>query len=77
MKDRDGRLIWSGQYDLYELWHHFGIPDDLKGQSVIDIGTAAGFFGFMCKKRLRHLSLLPNCRESKTRKLVVVPRTTA
>jgi tRNA (mo5U34)-methyltransferase len=51
MKDREGKVIWSGQYDLYELWHHFGIPDDLKGQSVIDIGTASGFFAFECEKR--------------------------
>ena len=29
----------------------FGIPDDLAGQSVIDIGTASGFFAFECEKR--------------------------
>ena len=51
MKDHDGKVIWSGQYDLYELWHHFGIPDDLKGQPVIDIGTATGFFAFECERR--------------------------
>ena len=51
MKNRDEKVIWPGQYDLYELWHNFGIPNDLKGQSVIDIGTASGFFAFECEKR--------------------------
>jgi predicted RNA methylase len=51
MKDRDGKLIWYGLYDLYQLWNNFGIPDDLKGQSVIDIGAATGFFAFECEKR--------------------------
>lgn len=51
MKDHNDQLIWSGQYDLYKLWHHFGISNDLKGQSVIDIGTASGFFAYECEKR--------------------------
>lgn len=51
MKDSDGQLIWSGQYDLYTIWQHFGIPDNLAGQSVIDIGTASGFFAYECEKR--------------------------
>jgi SAM-dependent methyltransferase len=51
MSDAQGRLIWAGQYDLYALWKQFGIPDDLRGQSVIDIGTASGFFAFECEKR--------------------------
>lgn len=50
-RDRAGEIIWQGQYDLYPLWHHFAIPDDLDGQSVIDIGTATGFFAFECEKR--------------------------
>lgn len=51
MKDREGRLIWDGAYDLYALWSQFGIPDDLRGQSVIDIGSGTGFFAFECEKR--------------------------
>jgi len=44
-------LIWEGQYDLYPLWKCFGIPENLTSQSVIDIGTASGFFAFECEKR--------------------------
>jgi len=66
MKDRDGKLIWSGQYDLCELLHNVGIPDDLKGQSVIDIGKQPDFLRSSAKKEVRYLSLPPNCRESKT-----------
>lgn len=51
MRDAAGELIWMGQYDLYSLWNQFGIPDDLSGQSVIDIGTAGGFFAFEMEKR--------------------------
>lgn len=50
MKDRDGSEIWKGQYDLYALWENFGIPNDLHGQSILDIGTATGFFAFECER---------------------------
>jgi len=51
MRDGDGHLIWEGAYDLYPLWSAFGIPDDLRGQTVIDVGSASGFFAFECEKR--------------------------
>lgn len=50
MKDHEGGLIWAGQFDLYPLWGHFGIPDDLSGQTVFDIGTGSGFFAFECER---------------------------
>ncbi len=51
IRDRDDRPLWDGQYDLYPLWPHFGIPDVLSGQRVLDIGTATGYFAFECEKR--------------------------
>ncbi len=51
MRDREGNLLWEGQYDLYPLWRHFGIRNNLEGQSVIDLGTATGFFAFECERR--------------------------
>ena len=51
MKDNNNKIVWEGQYDLYPFWKYFGIPDDLSGQSVIDIGTATGFYAFECEKR--------------------------
>ncbi|WP_031482044.1 class I SAM-dependent methyltransferase [Maridesulfovibrio frigidus] len=51
LRGQHGELIWQGQYDLYPLWKNFGIPDDLSGQTVLDIGTGSGFFAFECEKR--------------------------
>jgi 2-polyprenyl-3-methyl-5-hydroxy-6-metoxy-1,4-benzoquinol methylase len=30
---------------------NYGIPQDLKGSSVLDIGTSSGFFAFECARR--------------------------
>jgi len=30
---------------------YYGLPEDLKGKSVLDIGTAAGFFAVECARR--------------------------
>ena len=40
IQDNNNQPLWHGQYDLYPLWSHFGIPDDLKDKTVLDIGTA-------------------------------------
>lgn len=51
LRGPDGRPFWEGQFDLYPLWPRFGIPESLAGSSVLDIGTATGFFAFECEKR--------------------------
>ena len=51
IQNNNNQPLWHGQYDLYPLWSHFGIPDDLKDKTVLDIGTATGFFAFECEKR--------------------------
>lgn len=44
-------LVLHGEYDLRKVLHHYGLPDDLRGQKVLDIGTATGFLGFECARR--------------------------
>jgi SAM-dependent methyltransferase len=44
-------LVLDGEYDLSKVLHHYGIPSDLRGQRVLDIGTATGFLGFECARR--------------------------
>lgn len=44
-------LITPGQYDYRETIRDFGFPDDLSGKSVLDIGSATGFFAFEFEKR--------------------------
>jgi 2-polyprenyl-3-methyl-5-hydroxy-6-metoxy-1,4-benzoquinol methylase len=31
--------------------HYYGIPEDLTGKTVLDIGTSTGFFAFECARR--------------------------
>ncbi len=44
-------LIVKGEYDMTKYVHHYRMPTDLKDQSVLDIGTATGFFAFECARR--------------------------
>jgi tRNA (mo5U34)-methyltransferase len=40
-----------GTYDLAPLVNHYGIPESLQGQSVLDVGPAHGFFAFEFERR--------------------------
>ena len=44
-------LVTPGQYDHRPLLHHYGLPNDLTGKTVLDIGPAQGFFAFEFEKR--------------------------
>jgi tRNA (mo5U34)-methyltransferase len=44
-------VITPGQYDHRPLLHHYGLPDNLLGKTVVDIGPAHGFFAFEFEKR--------------------------
>jgi 2-polyprenyl-3-methyl-5-hydroxy-6-metoxy-1,4-benzoquinol methylase len=44
-------LVMDGQYDMVKYLHHYGIPEDLTGKTVLDIGTSTGFFAFECARR--------------------------
>lgn len=44
-------LITPGLYDLREALPSFHFPDDMRGMSVLDVGTATGFFAFEFARR--------------------------
>ena len=40
-----------GHYDHRPYLHHYGLPDDLRGKTVLDMGAASGFFAFELERR--------------------------
>ncbi len=46
----DGRTT-PGEYDHRRYLRHYGFPADLQGMSVLDVGTADGFFAFEFERR--------------------------
>ena len=44
-------VVTPGQFDHRPLLRHYGIPDDLTGKSVLDVGPAHGFFAFEFEAR--------------------------
>jgi 2-polyprenyl-3-methyl-5-hydroxy-6-metoxy-1,4-benzoquinol methylase len=44
-------LVLNGIYDIRKHLHHYGIPDDLRSKTALDVGTASGFFAFECARR--------------------------
>ena len=44
-------IVTPGQYDHRPLLKHYGLPDDLSGKTVLDVGPAHGFFAFEFEKR--------------------------
>src|SRR5436190_1824180 len=40
-----------GQYDLAPILANYGLPDDMRGMTVLDIGPAHGFFAFEFERR--------------------------
>lgn len=44
-------IISRGHYDLRDYLKYYGIPEDLSGQTVLDIGAASGFFSFEMERR--------------------------
>jgi tRNA (mo5U34)-methyltransferase len=40
-----------GQYDHRNVLHHYGLPSDLTGKTVLDVGPAHGFFAFESESR--------------------------
>jgi 2-polyprenyl-3-methyl-5-hydroxy-6-metoxy-1,4-benzoquinol methylase len=49
--DFGGGMVLDGEYDMTRYIHYYGIPKDLTGWSVLDIGTSTGFFAFECARR--------------------------
>jgi len=48
-------LVTPGLYDLRAAVPNFGFPDDLRGTSVLDVGSATGFFAFEFARRGAHV----------------------
>jgi 2-polyprenyl-3-methyl-5-hydroxy-6-metoxy-1,4-benzoquinol methylase len=44
-------IILDGEFDMVRYLDNYGIPQDLTGNSVLDIGTGSGFFAFECARR--------------------------
>ncbi len=49
--DLGNGLVTPGAYDYRNSWPLFSFPQDLQGKSVLDIGSATGFFAFEFEKR--------------------------
>jgi tRNA (mo5U34)-methyltransferase len=44
-------LITPGDYDYRDLLPTYGFPADMRGMTVLDVGSATGFFAFEFEKR--------------------------
>ena len=44
-------LVMDGEYDMRDYLPEYGIPSDLTGKTVLDVGTASGFFAVEFAKR--------------------------
>lgn len=49
--DFGGGLVIDGEYDMQAYWTHYGFPEDLTGLSVLDVGTASGYFAIEFARR--------------------------
>lgn len=44
-------LVMDGEYDMAGYWPHYGLPESMHGLSVLDVGTASGYFARECWAR--------------------------
>jgi len=44
-------LVMDGEYDMREYLPQYGFPSDLTGKTVLDVGTASGFFAVEFARR--------------------------
>lgn len=63
--DLGNGLVTPGVYDYRETMSAFGFPDDMSGMTVLDVGSATGFFAFEFERRgARVVSMeLPSLRD--------------
>ena len=53
-----GGVVTPGRYDHRPLVPHYGIPDDLAGKTVLDIGPWDGFWSFEFERRGANVTAL-------------------
>jgi tRNA (mo5U34)-methyltransferase len=46
-----GGVVTDGMFDHRPLVPHYGLPDDLRGKSALDVGTWDGFWAFELERR--------------------------
>jgi tRNA (mo5U34)-methyltransferase len=51
-------VVVAGEYDMAPLLPAFHLPGDLAGQSVLDVGTASGYFAMECALRGAHVTAI-------------------
>ncbi len=63
--DLGGGLVTPGMYDYRETISSFQFPEDMRGMTVLDVGSATGFFAFEFERRgARVISVeLPSLRD--------------
>jgi len=49
--DLGNGVVTKGQYDHRPYLPYYGLPDDLRGKTALDIGAASGFFSFELERR--------------------------
>jgi tRNA (mo5U34)-methyltransferase len=49
--DLGGGFVTDGWFDLRNCLTQYGIPEDLSGKTVLDIGRSSGFFSFEFERR--------------------------
>jgi tRNA (mo5U34)-methyltransferase len=49
--DLGGGVKVEGQYDMDQYLPNYGLPDDLRGKTALDVGTASGYFAFELERR--------------------------
>lgn len=49
-------VVVKGEYDMASILPAYHLPDDLTGKTVLDVGTASGFFAMECARRGAHVT---------------------
>jgi|SRR3972149_7133415 len=49
--DLGNGLVICGDYDMTKYVQHYNLPADLRGKTVLDVGTSSGYFALECARR--------------------------